>query len=36
MPIIPMAVLLTIYKSFFGPHLDRMDVIYDRAFNKSC
>ena len=29
------AALLTIYKSFFRPHLDYGDVIYDRAFKKS-
>ena len=34
-PIILRAALLTIYKSFLGPHLDYGDVIYDRAFNKS-
>ena len=34
-PIISRAALLTIYKSFFRPHLDYGDVIYDRAFKKS-
>ena len=34
-PIIPRAVLLTIYKSFLRPDLDYGDVIYDRAFNES-
>ena len=34
-PIIPRAILLTIYKSFLRPHLDYGDVIYDRAFNES-
>ena len=34
-PIIPRAALLTIYKSFFRPHLDYGDVIYDRAFKES-
>ena len=34
-PIIPRAVLLTIYKSFLRSHLDYGDVIYDRAFNES-
>ena len=33
--IIPRAALLTIYKSFLRPHLDYMEVIYDRAFNES-
>ena len=33
--IIPTAALLTIYKSFLRPHLDYMEVIYDRAFNES-
>ena len=34
-PIIPRAGLLTIYKSLLRPHLDYVDVIYDRAFNES-
>ena len=34
-PIILRVALLTIYKSSFRPHLDYVDVIYDRAFNKS-
>ena len=33
-PIIPRASLLTNYKSFFRPHLDYDDVIYDHAFNE--
>ena len=33
--ILPRHSLITIYKTFIGPHLDDGDVIYDRAFNKS-
>ena len=33
--VIPRAVLLTIYKSFFRLHLYHGDVIYDRASNES-
>ena len=33
--IIPRAALLIIYKSFFRPHLDYGDVIYDRTFDES-
>ena len=34
-PVIPRAALLTNCKSFFRPHLDYGDVIYDHAFNES-
>ena len=32
---LPRYSLITIYKTFLGPHLDYGDVIYDRAFNDS-
>ena len=34
-PIVSRAALLTIYKPFLRPHLDYVDIIYYRAFNKS-
>ena len=34
-PIILRAALLTIYKSFYRPHLDCGNIIYDREFNES-
>ena len=33
--VLPRSALLTIYKSFIGPHLDYGDIIYDKAFNES-
>ena len=33
--ILPRKPLLTIYKSFVGPHLDYGDVIYDQHYNNS-
>ena len=32
---LPQLALLTIYKSFFRPHLDYGDIIYDKTFNES-
>ena len=32
---LPRTSLITIFKSFIGPHLDYGDKIYDRAYNTS-
>ena len=34
--ILPRPALLTIYKCFIRPNLDRGDIIYDQAYNLSC
>ena len=31
--ILPRTVLVTIFKTFIGPHLDYGDVLHDQAFN---
>ena len=33
--ILPRQSLITIYKSFIRPHVDYVDIVYDRAFNES-
>lgn len=33
--ITPRTFLITIYKSFAGPHLDYGDIMYDQAFNET-
>ena len=33
--ILPRHFLITIHKTFIRPHLDYVDVIYDRGFNES-
>ena len=31
--LLPRQVLVTIYKAFVRPHIDYVDVFYDKAFN---
>ena len=33
--LIPRSALLTIYKTFFRPHLDYGDIIYEKAYDSS-
>ena len=33
--VLPRLALLTIYKSYIRPHLNYVDIIYDKAFNES-
>ena len=33
--LLPRTTLITIYKAFFGPHLDYGDILYDQEFNSS-
>ena len=33
--VLPRPALLTIFRSFFRPHLDYGDIIYDKAYNES-